>query len=156
MKPLAIYLRDHEAAAQAGLDLFRRAAANQRHRSYGGVLDELALDIETDLVTLRGLMRRLGVRPDPALGLLLRAGERIGRLKPNGQFLRRAPLSDLIEIEGMLDAVNAKAAGWRALAGRLTQPDQLADLNTLTQRAAAQAGRLSELQVGVAAEVLLG
>ena len=27
MTPLAIYLRNHEAAAQAGLDLFRRAAS---------------------------------------------------------------------------------------------------------------------------------
>ena len=47
--------------------------------------------------------------------LALRAGERVGRLKPNGHLVRRAPLSDLVEVEAGLDAVHAKACGWQAL-----------------------------------------
>ena len=61
------------------------------------------------------MLRAEGIQPDRAQSALLQLGERVGRLKPNGSLLRRAPLSDLIEVEGMLDAVRAKAAGWQAL-----------------------------------------
>ena len=112
---LEVYLRNHEAAAQAGLDLFRRAARNQQDRPYGPELAELRDEVADDLESLRGLMSELGVRPDLLLGLGLRAGERLARLKPNGGLVRRMPLSDLIEVEAMSDAVQAKLAGWRAL-----------------------------------------
>lgn len=112
---LEVYLRNHEAAAQAGLDLFRRAARNQRDRPYGPELAELRDEVADDLESLRGLMEELGVRRDPVLGVGLRLGERLGRLKPNGGLVGRMPLSDLIEVEAMSDAVQAKSAGWRAL-----------------------------------------
>jgi hypothetical protein len=155
MTPLAIYLRNHEAAAQAGLDLARRTASSQGKRDYAVELSALVLEIRADLDTLRELMRRFGVQPDPALGLLLRVGERLGRLKPNGHLLHRAPLSDLIEIEGMLDAVRAKAAGWQALAAREdNEPEVVRQLADLLDRADSQVERLSAIHRVVAAQVL--
>jgi len=114
-KSLAIYLRNHDAAAQAGKDLFRRAERNQRDRPYGAQLAALRAEVEEDAQVLRAVLRAEGVQPDVPQSVLLQLGERVGRLKPNGSLLRRAPLSDLIEVEGMLDAVRAKAAGWQAL-----------------------------------------
>ena len=153
-RPLAIYLRNHEAAGQAGLDLFRRAAANQRNRPYAGELAELATEIEQDLESLRAIMRAAGVSPDRVQALALRLGERVGRLKPNGQLLGRAPLSDLIEVEGLLDAVRAKAAGWHALSCVPTPRwGDAADTESLYQRALGQAERLSAIHRQVAARV---
>jgi hypothetical protein len=131
---LEIYLQNHEAAAHAGSDFFRRTATNQRTREYGAELSGLATQIKEDHYRLRSIMNRVGVRPNVPLGLALRVGERLGRLKPNGRLLRRAPLSDLIEIEGLLDAVSAKRAGWQALAtvdpAHGVSPDEIDELIT--------------------------
>lgn len=155
MTPLAIYLRNHEAAAQAGLDLFRRAASSQRHRAYGPELNELVLEVEADLKALRNIMRGHGVQPDPMLAVVLRLGERLARLKPNGHLVQRSPLSDLIEIEGMLDAVRAKAAGWQALTALDNrQPAGTVELDDLIHRATSQTQRLATIHVAVAADVL--
>jgi hypothetical protein len=153
-RPLAIYLRNHEAAAQAGRDLFRRTAASQRDRPYAGELAELSTEIEQDLESLQAIMRAVGVSPDRLQGLLFQLTERVGRLKPNGRLLGRAPLSDLIEIEGLLDAVRAKAAGWRALSA-VPAPDwsEAADTQVLYERALDQAERLNAIHRQVAARV---
>ena len=95
------------------------------------------------LIVRRSLLQRLG----------LQSGERLGRLKPNGGLVRRAPLSDLIEVEGMRDAVHAKAAAWQAMtAAGLTLPE----VATLAARADDQLGRLNALHRRVAADVLPG
>jgi hypothetical protein len=151
---VAIYLRNHEAAAQAGRDLFRRTAANQRDRPYAGELTELVTEIEEDLQTLRAIMRAVRVSPDLVQGLALRVGERVGRLKPNGQLLRRSPLSDLIEVEALVVAVRAKSAGWQALSG-VPAPDwsDVADTQMLYERALDQAERLNAIHREVAGRV---
>ncbi len=155
MSPLEIYLRNHEAAAQAGYDLFRRTSTNQRRKPYAAELAELATEVGDDLRALRRLMRELSISPDPVLGAALRIGERVGRLKPNGHLLSRAPLSDLIEIEGLLDAVRAKWAGWHALvAGGGDSWGDAIDLDALIARADSQIERLITLHRAAAAEVL--
>jgi hypothetical protein len=151
---LAVYLRNHGAAAVAGRDLFRRTAANQRDRPYGGELADLAGEVEEDCETLHAIMRAAGVSPDLVSGLLLRLGERVGRLKPNGRLLRRAPLSDLIEVEALVIAVRAKAAGWQALSQCSTPKwSKIADTQLLYQRAREQEERLNEIHRSVAARL---
>jgi hypothetical protein len=151
---LAVYLRNHEAAAQAGRDLFRRTAASQRDRPYAGELADLATEIEADLATLRAIMRAVQVSPDLVQGLALRVGERVARLKPNGRLLGRAPLSDLVEVEAMVVAVRAKAAGWQAMS-TVPAPDwsEVADTTMLYERALDQAERLNSIHRQVAARV---
>jgi hypothetical protein len=154
---LAIYLRNHEAAARAGYDLFRRASANQRRRPYGAELAELAGEVAEDLSSLQLVLRANGVQPDLVLGTALRIGERVGRLKPNGRILTRAPLSDLIEVEGLLNAVHAKGSGWQALAAAgPTVHDGGQDFDQLFKRAENQRDRLARLHATVAARVLSG
>jgi hypothetical protein len=151
---VAIYLRNHEAAAQAGRDLFRRTAANQRDRPYAGELTGLTAEVEEDFQTLRAIMRAVRVSPDLVQGLALRLGERVGRFKPNGRLLGRSPLSDLIEVEALVVAVRAKAAGWQALSS-VPAPDwsDVADTQVLYDRALEQAERLNAIHRLVAARV---
>lgn len=150
---LAIYLRNHAAAADAGKDLFDRMARSQADRPWGPTLVAVATEVTQDVKTLRALLRDWGVRPDPWSSLALRAGERVGRLKPNGHLLSRAPLSDLVEVEAGLDAVHAKACGWQALLAAHGSAVP-ADLDELAGRAEDQLARLRVVHATVAAAVL--
>ncbi len=151
---LAVYLRNHEAAAHGGLALFRRAARSQRHRPWGHQIGAVGADVRTDLNTLHQLMRRRQVRTDRLQEVALQFGELIARAKPNGRLIRRSPLSDLIEVEAMLDAVHAKQCGWEALlaAGGVvaTETSTLSDLRL---RAEDQQRRLLQIHQEVAAHV---
>ncbi len=152
---LALYLRNHEAGASGGYDFFRRTAASHRKQPHGGAIRELADEVREDLLALRRLMRSQGVGRDLPLAVAARVGEKLGRLKPNGHLLRRSPLTDLVEIEGCLDAVHAKAAGWHALAalGDDSWIDA-AEIQRLQERALSQIERLEDIHREVAARVL--
>jgi len=155
LTPLAILLRNHQAGGRAALDLFERAASGQRERPYAEELRELALEAREDLDFTEAVMRRLGVRASPLQVAVLRVAERIGRLKPNGQLVRRAPLSDVIELEGLLASVTIKITGWQAAntSGVLTDAETTR-LNQLLERARSQANRLTEMHQQAAADVL--
>jgi hypothetical protein len=84
------------------------------------------------------------------LGTALRVGERIARFKPNGHLLQRSPLTPLIEVEGLLDAVRAKGAGWQALVAAGVQSDRV-DIDELLRRAVSQTERLTAIHKTVAA-----
>lgn len=150
---LTIYLRNHEAAATAGVDLFGRMRQSQADRPWGTVVVDLAADVAEDLGTLHTLMQAWRVPRDPWASLALRAGERVGRLKPNGHLISRSPLSDLVEVEAGLDAVHAKASGWQALRAAAT-PTSPVDLAELSARAEDQVSRLRDVHAQVAAAVL--
>jgi hypothetical protein len=151
---LTIYLRNHEAAARAGCDLLARTASGQRSRPQGDALAALVVEDREDLEALRRLMRRLAVSPAPVLATVARVGERLGRLKPNGRLLRRAPLSDLVEVEAVLEVLHLKAAGWRALEAAGVASDGQTDLTGLAARAESQIARVTALHRDVAAASL--
>ena len=150
---VALYLRNHEAAAQGGVSLFRRAAQGQADRPWGPALAALADEVSDDQRALLRLMRSWRVRPDPVAALAVTAGERLGRLKPNGRVVRRSPLSDLLEVEAATGAVQAKWAGWQAVRVASTPPTPV-DLEALSRRAEDQLDRLRSLHAEVAAAVL--
>jgi hypothetical protein len=151
---LEIYLQNHEAAARAGVDLSRRAAFNQRRQAHGPELKSLRQAIEEDRSRLRTIMSALQVPSNPLLAVALQMGERVARLKPNGRVLRRSPLSDLIEIEGLVDAVTAKRSGWLALAAARLPADVADQVAQLITRADGQLARLAPIHATVAATVL--
>ena len=107
--------------------------------------------MQEDRATLRGIMRRAQVPPDLLMGTALQVGERLSRLKPNGRLVRRSPLTPLIEIEGLLDAVHAKAAGWWALDAAGLGASIAPELPTLIARADSQIERLRAIHASVAA-----
>jgi hypothetical protein len=113
---LAIYLRDHHAAACAGAALAQRAAD---HATLGderrGELKEVAGEIADDLKSLEKIMTSLGVTPNGVKDAVMRAAEKVGRLKLNGCVISRSPLSSVVELEGLLAGITSKQGMWRAL-----------------------------------------
>ncbi|MFJ8622176.1 hypothetical protein ACIRD3_04955 [Kitasatospora sp. NPDC093550] len=155
-EPLHIYLNDHLTGAFGGAALADRMARRHPDGRRADDLRRLADDIEQDRDDLVRIMDRLGVpvrRYRTWLGL---AGERIGRLKPNGTVVRRAPLSDLIELEALRTGVEGKAAVWRALRAIADTDERLdrAELDRLGERAAEQARTLTGWHRAVSATVL--
>jgi hypothetical protein len=112
---LAVYLNDHLAGSLAGLELARRARDSNQGSELGRTLDELATEIEAERATLREVMESLGIavsRFKPAGAWL---GEKLGRLKLNGQLRGYSDLSRVVELEGLCLGVRGKRLLWQAL-----------------------------------------
>ncbi len=114
-------------------------------------LARLAEEVAEDRAVLRRLMHRLGVavnRPMTALGYV---AERAGRFKPNGYVLRRSPLTDVIELEALRDAVAAKLAGWQVLRAVAAHDQRVTrdEVEDMLERAQDQADRLYRLHLRV-------
>ncbi|MGW6915861.1 hypothetical protein ACWGB8_18900 [Kitasatospora sp. NPDC054939] len=157
-EPLHIYLNDHLTGAFGGAALARRMARTHPGSRRASELHRLARDIEQDRDDLVRIMEGLQVPVRHYRTWLGLAGERLGRLKPNGTLVRRAPLSDLIELETMRIGVEGKAALWRALRAIADTDDRLdrADLDRLSARADEQARTLTAWHRAVSAAVLAG
>lgn len=153
---LDIYLNDHLTGANAGLKLFRRATAAHRGTEVGTELTELTSEIEDDVDSLRTLMHRLDIEENKPMTTLGWIGAELGRLKPNGFLVRRSPLSDVVELEGLRDAVAAKIAGWQVLRAVAAHDNRITreELETLLERAQDQAERLYQLHLRVTERLL--
>lgn len=153
---LDIYLNNHLTAANGGVVLFRRAAAAHRGTDIGAELTELTREIEEDRASLRTLMHRLGIGENKPMTALGRIGAELGRLKPNGYLVRRSPLSDLVELEGLRDGVAAKIAGWQVLRAVAAHDNRVTreELESLLERAQEQAERLYKLHLRVTEQLL--
>ena len=150
---LEIYLNDHRGGATMGVELFRRASRSAQG-SVKTQLQELTTEVERDRESLRTLMGTLAVpvhRYKVLGGWVL---EKAARLKPNGRLLRRSPLSDLIELEGLLLGVQGKAAGFRTLRRLADTRLQAGTLDELIARAERQANTLEQLRIHTATHVL--
>lgn len=153
---LSIYLNDHLAGATAGLELARRSEGSNRGTELGEMLAQIGHEIEEDRERLREVMAALEIEEDGLKKALAWSGEKLSRLKPNGElsFTAYSPLSRLTELEGLTLGVSGKLYLWRNLQRALG--DRLAhfDLPELIARAESQLERLEEQRLQVAAEVL--
>jgi hypothetical protein len=114
---LSIYLRDHHAAGRAGSALAHRVAANtDLPLLRRAELTVVAREVAEDLSALESMMTAFGIDPSTVKDGVALVGERLGRLKLNGSLISRSPLSSVLELEGLLAGITAKAALWRALA----------------------------------------
>jgi hypothetical protein len=154
--PLTIYLQDHYGGACFGLELARRARGENEGSELGDVLARIAEEIEEDRTDLREIMRRFDIGPDRLKVLAGWATEKAGRLKLNGRLLGYAPLSPVLEVEGLIAGIRGKLALWRAL--QQLAPDEprldAAELERLAARAETQIALLSEQHERLTAEVL--
>lgn len=112
---MAIYLNDHLAGATVGVELARRASASNRGSELGRFLARLVREVEEDRSALERVMEQLGLPQDRLKVLVGWAGEKVGRLKPNGQLTGYSPLSRVVELEGLSLGVEGKLAAWRSL-----------------------------------------
>jgi hypothetical protein len=155
-KLLSVYLQDHHAGSMTGLSLARRIVGENEDNAYGEELARIASDIEQDQETLERLMGALEVSTDRIKDSLARAGEMVGRLKPNARLFEYSPLSRLLELEGLMLGVTGKLALWRSLERVAGEVDGLNgfDFVELQARAEDQRSRLEQLRLRAAAEAL--
>ena len=140
-KLLSIYLQDHHAASAGGVALARRAL---------GPSHPLAKQIARDRKALERVMRQLAVTPSALKVATVRVAELVGRLKLNGRFLERSPLSSVIELEGLVVGVRGKEALWSALQRAGIDVEDV-DLDSLRESARAQGTELEALRLSAVA-----
>lgn len=113
---LAIYLADHDAAASGAVALARRAARNVRHPGTAEQLAQIVDDLVHDRSVVRKLMAVIDARPTRWKVVAAGMAERVGRLKLNGRIQGYSPLSQVWELEALLDAVAGKRRLWQMVA----------------------------------------
>jgi hypothetical protein len=154
--PLGIYLNDHLAGATAGLELARRVARARHVPAPQPDLQRFADEVAEDRAALLRIMGTLGVPARSYKVWAAWAGEKAGRLKPNGRLTTRSALSNLEELELMRLGVEGKAAGWRTLR-ELAEVDgrlDASELDGLISRARSQADFLEESRVRAARQLI--
>jgi hypothetical protein len=111
-------------------------------------------DLEADAATLAAVAARLSVPDDPLKRALARAGELVGRLKPNGRLNTYSPLSRLLEIEVLLAGMDAKRSLWRSLDTLAVEELSDFDFEELQRRASDQRARLIGFHAQAARDAL--
>jgi hypothetical protein len=152
---LGTYMQDHYAGSSAGIELFRRAADQQTDPVVRTVLTAMGEKVEHERTVLTKYMAFVDAKPDPVKNAGAWVAEKLGRFKPNGELVRRSPLSDVLELEMLRIAVEGKGAGWRVL--RALADDEplfdVAELDTLIADAEQQIKELEELRMETARRV---
>jgi hypothetical protein len=141
---LRIYMNDQLALGVGWRELARRSHGANAGTELGDALARVAAGIAEDVATFEQIMRRLGIRPDRLKTALVTAGERIGRLKPNGHARSYSPLSRFEELDALVMGIEGKRLLWanlRDLAGLgAALPD--VDFDELIRRAERQRDEL--------------
>ena len=155
---LAIYLNDHLATATGGVELARRAAGAEKRSPLGPPLRALADGLAADRDALRSLMADLGV---PEARYKVYAGwaaEKAGRLKLNGSWVSRSPLSPVVEVESLRLVVEHLADLWRTVHAQAVVDVRLdtARVEQLRNRAAEHLEVLQRLRAQAAATAFGG
>jgi hypothetical protein len=152
---LAIYVNDHLAGATAGVELARRVRdSNRDSADFGEPLADLCAAIELDRGTLGRLMKERGIDRDRLKVKAGWLGEKLGRLKLNGQLRGYSPLSRVIELEGLVLGIGGKIEMWATLRRALGSEWHGFDFAALEERALGQRQVADDLQ-SRAVEVML-
>jgi hypothetical protein len=151
---LEIYLADHLAASTAGVALARRTAESNAGTALGDVLRRLTREIEDDRRTLQRIVAELGFRESKAKNTVAWVGERVGRLKLNGQLRGYSPLSRMLELEALSVGVAGKLALWQSLQSVPALGERFpdCDLDRLAERARRQRAEIDDQRIEAARE----
>ncbi len=153
---LRIYMNDQLAAGVLWRELAWRAQRNNDGSPLGDALTRVATITTEDVETFRAMMGRLGLRENPAKVRLAIAGERIGRLKPNGHLRTFSPLSRFVELDTLLIGVAGKKILWRNLGDHADLRNRLPDVDfdELLARAQTQIDLIEPFHAAAAREAL--
>ena len=114
-KYLHIYLSDHLAGSSVGIEVARRAAKSNADNDIGHHLREALALIEEDRTTLEQVMELVGAPKHQWKLAAAWVGEKVGRLKLNGEITAYSPLSRLVELEALSLGIRGKRALWQSL-----------------------------------------
>lgn len=134
---LEIYLDDHRAASAALVRLVRRVLNNNRSSQWAPDLRKLTEVVEQDAATLDRLAEALGKHGGSLKRIAGLAVERVARLKLNGHILTYSPLSRLLELEGLMAALQFKRSMWESLDRLVVDPAPLEGLDAAEMQARA-------------------
>lgn len=151
---LQTYLQDHEAGARGGVDLIKRAAKSHSDPEVRRLLGELLREVRGERQRIQHFLDVVGGDTSTLKQIGVQAGEKVARLKPNRRFKRRSPLSDLVELEGILLAVRGKELGFDALLALDDPRLDRDEIDQLREQARDQQNRVQELHDRTAAVVL--
>ncbi len=144
-KVITTYLQDHHAGSAAGLDAFARVAEQHSDDEVRQSVGRIAEEAGRDQTMLEQIMQRFDTKPAALKDLSGKVAEKVARLKANQRLLHRSPLSDLVEVEALVDAVHAKSMAWRVLLQLDDARLERAQLQKLLERAEAQESELKRL-----------
>lgn len=148
---MAIYLNDHLAGSTLGVEMARRVlSSNADDAVLGQPLKEICAEVEADRATLEQVMDRLGIRRSRVKPAAAWVGEKLGRLKPNGQLTGYSPLSRLVELELLALGINGKMRLWLALGHTVGKTHTDFDFDQLAERAEQQRRRVETLHLDAA------
>ena len=155
---LGVYCNDHLAAAAGGIELVERMIGVHAGTVYEQRLHRLRGELLEERTGLTAMMRALGLPVRRFKPVAVWVGEKLSRLKPNGRFLRRSPLSSVVEFEFLSGAVLLKRAGFETLLGLAAEDPRLdrALLDDLIRQADRQHRWLADARREVAAAALGG
>ncbi|WP_235735501.1 hypothetical protein [Nocardioides alcanivorans] len=144
-------LQHHWAGATAGVAFFDRVGRGFPDPEVAAEVRRLAAEVNDDRESLRQLMRSLGFEPSRLGAATARAGEWLGRFKPNGRVIRRSPLTDVLELEMLRNALSGKRIGWQVVLEISEHDDRIdsGSIRTLLDRADSHLDRLGELHLRV-------
>jgi hypothetical protein len=128
----------------------RTLASNRDNPEFGPPLQRICAEIEEDRATLEQVMDDLDVGRDRLKPIGAWVGEKIGRLKPNGQLRGYSPLSRMIELEGLYIGISGKARLWKVLEATVGGRLPGTDFAQLGARADRQRSEVEELQTKAA------
>ena len=151
---LAIYLQDHLAGATGGLELARRARDSHSGTPLGDFLAGLAGETEEDRERLLEIMRFCEVGEDRLKVAGAWTGEKLGRLKLNGEIISRSPLSTVVELEGLFIGISGKLSLWRNLERAMGEHLTRFDLPALIERAERQRDQVEQHRLDFVATAL--
>jgi len=151
---LAIYLQDHLAGATGGLELARRARDSHSGTLLGDFLAGLADEIDEDRERLLEIMRFCEVGEDRLKVAGAWTGEKLGRLKLNGEIVSRSPLSTVVELEGLFIGISGKLSLWRNLERAMGEHLTRFDLPALIERAERQRDQVEQHRLDFVATAL--
>jgi hypothetical protein len=145
---LKIYLNDHLAGSMLGVELARRAQAENEGNSVGEYLNVLLGELQEDRATLQSVMLALGMKRDVLKQGLAWVGEKLGRLKLNGQVTGYSPLSRVEELEGLCLGTEGRLSLWRTLRRLARKDERLSrfDFSALITRTELQRRSLERLR----------
>jgi hypothetical protein len=150
MDALGIYLNEHLAGNAAGVELAERLRENNEGTPFGGVLNQMVLEIKEDRATLENLMDRLGIERSAGSKQPVGRGlEKITRFRTSRAVSRKAELSRMLDIEALQLGIEGKFAMWRALQEIAELDQRLGDTDFagLEERAHQQRDRLENYRL---------